>query len=254
MKLFVRIIDFQSLRYFFLCRGKEVVGFVIINESMTIIDVTISYQCVLIATPFFSSSRVFIRCATLFKDENYGYKNMSSAAPPDTEQIDNCAICLSPPTNPARTDCEHTFCTRCLLTSYKHKHKICPICRAPLIDDASSEPESEDSDQENNRTSSDSENGGSDVNVARFTRALNAELAWNIDCICDLELRRRIQSRVSPARPQTGSRDAVRDMYDQSQKTLLWHEMACHIFCLLLVAMCALLFAGHAYCNDQQAA
>lgn len=54
---------------------------------------------------------------------------------------DICAICLSPPSDPSRLSCGHTFCKVCIEQMRKHAFRgrlndACPICRVPLEDTA----------------------------------------------------------------------------------------------------------------------
>ncbi|KAL7923141.1 SPX domain-containing protein [Trichoderma austrokoningii] len=48
-----------------------------------------------------------------------------------------CPICYSLAYQPVRLDCQHLFCIRCIIKIQRRKEESCPLCRAPVVMNAS---------------------------------------------------------------------------------------------------------------------
>ncbi|EHK43651.1 hypothetical protein TRIATDRAFT_35572 [Trichoderma atroviride IMI 206040] len=48
-----------------------------------------------------------------------------------------CPICYSLAYQPVRLDCQHVFCIRCIIKIQRRKEESCPLCRAPVVMNAS---------------------------------------------------------------------------------------------------------------------
>ena len=46
-----------------------------------------------------------------------------------TNDAQPCAVCLNPPSNPYRLECDHEFCTSCIVQWFRSGHSSCPLCR-----------------------------------------------------------------------------------------------------------------------------
>lgn len=71
-------------------------------------------------------------CPTRSSDRLAGtsQENYEIQPEPEEELPFACHICREPFTNPVVTKCEHYFCEKCALESYKKNNK-CPVCDAP---------------------------------------------------------------------------------------------------------------------------
>lgn len=82
---------------------------------------------------------------SLFDDE----KSESEQSQGDKDSTETeCCICyesIDKIKNNCTTECGHTFCLKCLMTSMMHDNFACPCCRADLVD---MPEEEEDSDEE----------------------------------------------------------------------------------------------------------
>ena len=61
--------------------------------------------------------------------------------------MDNCTICLTPPTDQFMAKCGHGFCNSCILT-WVTQHDDCPICRGDITETKTLEEDGEDEDEE----------------------------------------------------------------------------------------------------------
>jgi len=90
-----------------------------------------------------------------------------------------CCICyesIDKTKNNCTTECGHTFCLKCLMTSMMHDNFACPCCRADLVD-LPKEEEEEDDDETIGTEDSDEEGGEeeeAECDVEELTRRLEA--------------------------------------------------------------------------------
>lgn len=55
-----------------------------------------------------------------------------------------CPICYDPITNKLTINCNHTFCSECIVKWFRHGNPQCPVCRdAPKMENSDSEGDSE---------------------------------------------------------------------------------------------------------------
>jgi hypothetical protein len=88
----------------------------------------------------------------------------SETSETSSEKTDNteCCICyetIDKNKNNCTTECGHTFCLKCLITSFSHDNNSCPCCRQELIDlpDEDDEEEEDNDDEEDIEDSEDDE-------------------------------------------------------------------------------------------------
>lgn len=87
-----------------------------------------------------------------------------------------CCICyesIDKTKNNCTTECGHTFCLKCLMTSMMHDNFACPCCRADLVDlpdeDISDDEEEYDSDEDENEDDNETE-----CNIEELTRRITS--------------------------------------------------------------------------------
>lgn len=79
----------------------------------------------------------------------FGEDDQSQGDDKDSNESE-CCICyeaIDKTKNNCTTECGHTFCLKCLMTSMMHDNFSCPCCRADLVDLPDEEEEEEDDDE-----------------------------------------------------------------------------------------------------------
>lgn len=93
--------------------------------------------------------------------------------------VSECCICyesIDKTKNNCTTECGHTFCLKCLMTSMMHDNLACPCCRADLVDI----PKEEDDDEENEddetigTEDSDEEDEETECDIVELSRRLES--------------------------------------------------------------------------------
>jgi hypothetical protein len=110
---------------------------------------------------------------SLFDDEK------SEDAKDSTET--ECCICyesIDKTKNNCTTECGHTFCLKCLMTSMMHDNFSCPCCRADLVDlpkeEDDEEEEEEDDGDDDETLDSDDEDEESGCDIVELSRRLES--------------------------------------------------------------------------------
>ena len=91
-----------------------------------------------------------------------------------------CCICyesIDKTKNNCTTECGHTFCLKCLMTSMMHDNFACPCCRADLVDlpkEEDDEEEEEDDGDDDETLDSDDEDEESGCDIVELSRRLES--------------------------------------------------------------------------------
>jgi hypothetical protein len=93
-----------------------------------------------------------------------------------------CCICyesIDKTKNNCTTECGHTFCLKCLMTSMMHDNLACPCCRADLVDIPKEEEDDEENDDDETIGTEDSDEEGeedeeNECDVEELSRRLEA--------------------------------------------------------------------------------
>jgi hypothetical protein len=109
----------------------------------------------------------------------------------DTE----CCICyemIDKNKNNCTTECGHSFCLKCLVTSFAHGNNACPYCRTEVIE----MPEEEEEDEEDAEDEEDEEDEENEEDDESDNASINIDEDYEYDDNeCDIdELTRRLQA------------------------------------------------------------